>query len=113
MRLKPKKFDSGEMRMRTMLSARRVASALAFADRLKKDPERKARLARQFCKACHYDRGGLAGQAFTTQPCACCNTDQRYSSTNTDSLCLPCAQTHRLCKHCGGDIGMDETRDEI
>lgn len=82
-----------------------VDGILAQARAIGQDEDRPARVARQFCAACHYPRR-MSGQAFTNQPCACCAEPQTYSSTSTDTLCLPCAQEHSLCKHCAGDLEM-------
>lgn len=70
------------------------------------DAEQALRLAKHICITCHYIRGRIGGAAMTTQPCSCCLTPVMYSSTATDELCLPCAQEHKLCKRCGGDLEM-------
>ena len=98
-------LDRYQMVSRTNMARMQVNSILARARSMETDDDRTARLARHFCVACHYSRG-LAGQAFTNQPCACCATQQTYSSTATDVLCLPCAKEHSLCKHCAGDLEM-------
>lgn len=68
------------------------------------DPERKDRLASGECRFCFYMmRGRIGGAAMTSRPCAVCEKDVIYGSTNTDVLCLPCATEHQLCKHCGAD----------
>ena len=73
------------------------------ATRLQGDAERAKRLTAGLCRWCYYAAGRIGGAAMTTQPCASCGTDQLYSSTCTDVLCLSCADEHDLCKRCGGD----------
>ena len=107
----PAKFDRYAMVSATRSARCRVQSAVDYAAKLQQDPERERRLEAGRCVACYYSTG-LAGAAFTSQPCACCLTPQRYPSTKTDALCLACAQQHSLCKHCGGDLEMHEGRRE-
>ena len=98
-------FDRYLMVSNTNRAKSRVDDALAQAKRIADDTDRKARLERQFCKACFYFTR-MGGAACTTQPCACCASPERYGSTATDVLCKPCAKEHSLCKHCGGDVEM-------
>jgi hypothetical protein len=98
-------FDRYLMVSHTNMARSRVDSIIAQARAVELDEDRKARLERHFCVACHYSRG-MAGQAFTNQPCACCAVPQTYSSTATDVLCEPCAKEHSLCKRCAGDLEM-------
>jgi hypothetical protein len=98
-------FDMHLFLSRSELAKARVDATIRKAKELEEDAQREERLGRQFCKACHYF-SRLAGQAFTSQPCACCATPQTFSSTLTDVLCMNCATTHDLCKRCGGDIEM-------
>lgn len=109
MNRKPKDFAPQEQSMSTYFSKKRVEGALKLAKKLEEDPDQSTRHAQQLCKACYYFPA-MAGQAFTTQPCACCHVDQTYSNTNTDALCMDCAKQHHLCKHCSGDIKMDTGR---
>lgn len=102
-------FERSQLLQRTRSAHRRVEGALAMAARLTDDPDKTARLARQYCKPCHYEER-LAGQAITKQPCASCGTPQTYSRTLTDDLCLQCAMKHELCKRCGGDIEIRTDR---
>jgi hypothetical protein len=95
--------------MATYFANRRIRDTLKRAQQIKQDSDREARIARQLCKACHYFPA-IAGQAFTDQPCACCDAMQTYSSTHTDALCMECAKAHELCKHCSGDIDMRSDR---
>jgi hypothetical protein len=85
------------------MAKQRIKSTIALAEKITKDDEKKERKAEQLCKACHYF-SRIAGQAFTDQACGCCGEMQTYSSTSTDVLCMPCAQKHDACKHCGGDL---------
>ena len=98
-------FDRYLLVSRTEMARRRVDGAIQLARDLGNDSDKEARILKQRCKACHYF-SRMAGQAFTSQPCAACGTSQTYSSTNTDVLCMDCAKRHDLCKHCGGDLEM-------
>jgi hypothetical protein len=98
-------LDQYLMVISTNRARSQVDSIIAQARAMEQDEDQAARLARHFCKGCHYPRR-MAGQAFTNQPCACCAEPQTYSSTSTDNLCLPCAKEHSLCKHCAGDLEM-------
>lgn len=88
----------------------RVRRTLELARALEGDTRQAERLALNVCKACFYREPRIAGAAITQQPCMCCGEVQMYGSTNTDALCFECAHTHSLCKHCGGDLDMDEDR---
>jgi hypothetical protein len=113
MQRKRRRLDDSDMRMNTYLATKRTQSVLDHAANLLNDPKKAEREARCFCKACFYSKGGLAGQAFTSQPCARCGSDETYTTTATDSLCLKCAKADNLCKHCGGDIAMNLERNTI
>lgn len=104
------RFDRYLMESHTRIAIARVEEALRRARNIEEDAQKEPRLARQFCKACHYFTR-LAAQAFTTQPCACCGVSQTYSSSATDVLCMDCAKSHDLCKHCGGDLEMRTGRE--
>lgn len=99
----------GHMVQATHMAKLRVAHWVKLADDVSKDVRKAERLAKQECKACFYsDR--LGGAAMTQRDCMCCAKPNWNSSTNTDVLCLPCAQEHGLCRHCGGDLNMKERR---
>lgn len=68
----------------------------------KLETEREQRLRECLCRMCYYG-SRLGGAAINSEPCMCCGEVQTYGSTNTDALCLACAQETGLCKHCGGD----------
>jgi predicted nucleic acid-binding protein len=109
----PRSFSPGDLRFATHVASGQVADAIQAVQDMTNDAQKDERLAKHFCKACFYlRRRTLAGQAFTHQPCACCLEEQTYSSTNTDALCLACAQEHKLCKHCSADIELDSAREE-
>ncbi len=88
---------------------------IELAKALSTDPDKIDRLRSHECVSCYYTGklgGRIGGSAMTTKPCMSCGEDQMYSSTNTDELCLVCAQKHDLCKHCGGDFAMRVRRKE-
>lgn len=87
----------------------RVDSTLKLAEQLRTDPEKAARQEASLCKACYYFTQ-MGGAAMTNRECAGCGKDQMYGSTATDTLCLDCANTHSLCKRCGGDQEMRTRR---
>lgn len=106
-------FSPTDLRFVTGIASRQAADAIKAAQDAVNDAQKEERLAAQQCKGCFYlRRRVLAAQAFTDQPCACCLVVQRYSSSNTDALCMSCAQEHRLCKHCSADIDLDTTRQD-
>ena len=84
---------------------RYLADTLARANEMATDARKAARIAKHECKWCFYS-SKFGGAAVTTQDCMCCDQPQMYGSTNTDVLCMPCAQKTKLCKHCGGDLEL-------
>lgn len=109
------KRSAKEMNRRNLVSATRQSASrvryiLSLAKSIDEDARREERLGDQQCKACFY-QDKIGGAAMTSQPCMCCGTDQLFTSTNTDALCLRCAREHALCKHCGGDIEMNTERE--
>jgi hypothetical protein len=86
-----------------------------LAEAMKTDNDKIARLRSHECISCYYTGkigGRIGGSAMTHKACMCCGQDQLYSSTNTDALCMTCAQKCDLCKHCGGDVQMRVRRKE-
>lgn len=105
MEQKARPFTRAAMASATTMAAMRVNDTIMLATKLQMDSEREARLKAHKCKGCFY-YSRLGGAAMTTRPCACCGKPQQYSSTATDALCADCAETHHLCKGCGGDLEM-------
>jgi len=63
------------------------------------------RLKEQKCKSCTYINNDLISMsAFTTENCYICNKEITFACSDTDKLCLDCAQGNNLCKKCGGTI---------
>lgn len=86
-----------------------------MSDAMINDPDKIDRLRKHECIACYYTSkigGRIGGAACTSKPCMSCGKNEMYGSTNTDELCLECAQKHSLCKHCGGDHAMRVRRKE-
>jgi len=88
----------------TYRSKQRMDGIIELARKLETDPECEQRIQKGLCRMCYYGSGTrLSGAAVTQRACICCGEVQTYGSTDTDALCLPCAQETELCKHCGGD----------
>lgn len=104
MERKRRKFTASSLSLATHLSRQRIESALKIEDQFINDPERETRLQACLCKPCFYGSPRIAGAAITHEPCMCCGNMEMYGSTDTDALCLSCAQEAQLCKHCGGDV---------
>lgn len=75
------------------------------------DPEKDIRLKTFECKRCYYMVGPiLVLNSFTHKPCDLCETEMTFSNSNTDAVCSLCANTNKLCAHCGCDIEMNSRR---
>lgn len=109
MEQKPMKMDKVNMLLATNHALRRVVHIIELAKAMQTDADREKRMERHECLACFHG-GKIGGAMMTERPCGLCGTLQMYGSTCTDALCLRCAQEHRLCKHCGGDIDMRANR---
>lgn len=99
-------FDRAHWAWQTNRSRDLFVDLIDRANKAQGDTEQAQRLEKQQCISCFYIRDRIGGAAMTTQPCACCLVPEMYASTATDELCLPCANTSKLCKRCGGDIDM-------
>lgn len=89
----------------TEASKSRMQSIIDLAMKLEHDPEKHNRVQSCLCRMCYYG-SRIGGAAITAEACMCCGEEQTYGSTNTDALCLNCAKTTGLCKHCGADIEL-------
>ena len=77
------------------------------------DPDKDNRLSKSLCKHCFYlHKARLGGAMMTSRACGICDSQETYSSTATDPLCLPCAKENGLCKQCGGDIDLKQRRNK-
>lgn len=74
------------------------------------DPEKKTRLAKQYCIPCYYRESTVAGAAMTSNHCAVCAKEMFWSSTHNEKLCHDCAKEHGLCKECGATVTLKEPR---
>ena len=71
------------------------------------DVQKEKRLKSQECQVCFYSFGkGIGGAAMTRSNCISCEKEMMYGNTYTDLLCLDCAVSHKLCKHCVADINL-------
>lgn len=87
----------------------KVQTSSALERKVVDDLSRESRLFKGECGACFYGFR-MGGAAMTERPCMSCASMQLYGSTSTDVLCMPCATSGGLCKHCGGDLDMQVTR---
>lgn len=92
---------------------RQIRDFLKRAESLKSDSRAEERAEAGICKVCFYLSGRIGGAAMTSRPCGVCSNGELYGSTYTDVLCRDCAEFHHLCKHCGADLSLDETRQEF
>lgn len=106
----PAPFNKREWLHRTKLANDRKERMLQLAHNVLSDPMKIDRLDNALCVVCYYTGPVVAGQAMTTRPCASCGVPQLYASTNTDALCLHCAQLHSLCKHCNATVSLNPNR---
>lgn len=102
-------MNSANMLAWTERARSRVHAWIKLSNDVTLDIRRLERLDRSSCKACFYGVR-VGGRSMTDQPCMCCGKDELYSSTDTDVLCIQCAEKHSLCKHCGGDLEMCNKR---
>ena len=109
MQQRPIVMNKGNMIGATERAKARVKSWAELAAEVESDARKADRLKRHECKACFY-ASRIGGAAMTTRPCMSCGSEEMYGSTNTDVLCMGCATTHGLCKHCGGDLEMRARR---
>lgn len=90
---------------------RYVEETLLSAHKLATDEDRKERLEKSLCLSCFYlFKSRMGGAAITNRDCASCDKEMTFSSTATDLLCLPCAQTNCLCARCGADVELKDRR---
>ena len=72
-------------------------------DRLRTDPAKDKRETNMRCKWCYYM--SFVG-VDSTVPCMVCGTDVY----GRGKVCAKCAQEHKLCVRCGGDLDMRPRR---
>jgi hypothetical protein len=111
MRQPAAKIDNASVQWATGAAVRIGESTVKSALEFMRDDRRKDRLKKGECRTCFYIRNSrIGGAAMTSRPCGICGWDQMYGSTNTDVLCMKCAEIHKLCKYCGGDLEMRTRR---
>lgn len=109
--MKPQKMNVCNMVYATERAKERIKSIIDRYEQVTKDLKKSERVMACECVACFYS-DGIGGAAMTNRPCMSCGENQLYGSTYTDVLCKKCAETHSLCKHCGGDLEMRVRRKE-
>lgn len=106
---KPAAWTTYALTSATLSSRRAIDSIAKLAQDIAHDVRHEQRHEAQLCKACFY-RTALGGAAMTRRPCACCEEQQMYGSTNTNVLCKLCARIHGLCTRCGADVELRTQR---
>lgn len=94
-----KKFDLEAAQHRTIMQKSRMEDYAKYFS----DPDKNKRILEQECILCYYD-SRIGGAAMTDSNCLLCEKIMHFGSTCVDNLCQPCAEKHKLCKHCGADI---------
>lgn len=74
------------------------------------DARREDRLTKQECRPCFYLYSKAGGCVITHSPCGQCEKEMVFATNCTDRLCIECAKSMRLCKHCGADIELKQRR---
>lgn len=104
-------IDKVSIERANSIAINHVENYQRVADRLAKDPDKKARLEKQECKSCYYIfHSRIGGSAMTTCLCGICSTSMTFSSTAVDKICKPCAKVNQLCVRCGADISLVNRR---
>jgi hypothetical protein len=99
------------VQFRTTAKRKGLDEYLALADRITQDADRDVRVHQCLCLSCFYFKNRtISGQAFTYRPCGLCDLELISGSTNSDTLCIACAQKHKLCSHCGADFDLRTKR---
>jgi hypothetical protein len=108
MQKQAKTIDIQSVNNNSYFARRQVERTLDLAAKLTEDPDLEQRMGSQLCKVCYYVKGGVACSAIYTQPCGICGREMTFPNSNTDAICPVCGQAYHLCRHCGGDLDMDE-----
>lgn len=102
--------DSKRVSRATSQALKRKCDIRTQASNLIHDPDLGARTNTQKCVVCFYLNHRIVQQAFFSQPCGICEVPQTYCNSDTNILCLKCAQEHGICRHCGADFNLNEDR---
>lgn len=98
-----KKFDIEDVRFRTAAAVQHLNKLAMIVHDVRPVERREA----QECRICFYD-SKIGGAAMTNSNCKLCGVEMNFGSTNVDALCMQCAQSHKLCKHCGADVELKQ-----
>jgi hypothetical protein len=102
--------DAASIHRATRQARESVENVLKCAEDVRTDPCKSVRLDRQMCVACFYLRRRVGGASTTYAECGVCGEVMRFPNTCIDTVCIECAQQHRLCRWCGGDIEVKHRR---
>jgi hypothetical protein len=95
------------IKISTHFSRKRLDAMIVAAEAAYTDVDRARREKQQYCRWCYYGRSPrIAGQAFTERACYACTTVVTYPTTDTNLLCVPCAQRYGACVSCCADIDL-------
>jgi hypothetical protein len=101
-----------DVKFRTHLARRRVQELVNMVELQATDPQRDRRIAENECVACFYQTR-IAGHMFTPYICEICTGVQNWHNTAVPRMCDACACKHTICRRCGADRELDESRNEL
>ena len=108
--------DVEDINYHTELAKSRLASAAKALKAATSDSDQKRREIRRECAACFYLRGNvISGQAFSSRPCKRegCTEESRHHNTDCPAYCETCSEELKICRRCGGDLGMRRRRARV
>jgi len=68
------------------------------------DDKQDSRINNHRCKCCYYIRNICGFSAITTSYCGICKDPILNGSSDTDKICVMCAEINNLCTRCGGEM---------
>lgn len=102
-------FDNSRVANQTWVQRSHADAIIARAKTITEDSGRQFRLEVQECPIC-WENGKVGGTACTTKECDLCGVEMRFGNTCYDRLCLTCAKSIGVCRHCGADIDLKQRK---
>ncbi len=96
-------FHPNHLREVTIKHKDLLDAFLESATQAEFDLKQEAREEAGECRYCFYYDGKVGSASVTRRPCACCGAEIHSGNTSIGVLCRTCADTHKLCAHCGAD----------